>query len=787
MLPASRILFLFLLAFSPLAFGSVEPWAFFIMVLLCGLSICLYLTHCLKHGQPLRRVPCIMPLSLIGIYVAIQMIPLPETVLGLISPATATVRHHTAGILFPGNPWPITLDIHGTMFELVRWLVWAGVYWLTIQLLTDRTMLRRTLLFLALFGGVFALSSILQYILTEDRALWFRWVPDNAMVFGSYVCHNHYAGLMEMIFGPVLALVFVYRPPRQFGTMREKVLGLFQEEETPLFMLLFTGAVIMVLSVFFSLSRGGILCILLETFFLIPALPGGSLSKRRVSRKTSAWLFLCALLMAVTWFGWERLDARFGELPKNLLAAYGRPRFWQDSLRAASDFPLTGAGFGAFGDIIPAYQQVFFMRILDHAHNDYIELLVEGGAIGVLLFAAFFICFFKNMANTLKKRRDKQAVVVCLGAVAGITAILCHSLIDFNLHIPANALYLAFLCGLAVATANTRFNRYIPPRTYLETVGPNGTKLGLALWLLLWLPCLGLSMGQWAASLYADPLLKARTDAQTPPAASEETFRSAMRAAALSPLNPDYRELAGDTALLSGKVQKAADAYGKALFLSPTRSETLQKAGNAVFQATRNVKRADALMAAGIKMYPTRPGAYGYFADFLFKTGRKKEALSVVRDGLSAAPSYADIFFGLMRYAGITPAEMYSILPGDSAVLAKFASYVRNTGYDFMREKILLKAVEAASHEPDPGPGPYTALAWLYIGQKNYDKAITLLERAMAKMPDRPELLYLMGRTYERSHINYKAVEFYKKLQIIAPGYRDTARRLEALAEGQNR
>jgi len=752
MLSISRFLFLATLAFAPLAFGSVEPWAFFMLVLLIGAAISLFLADALRHATPLYQMPCLLPLSLLGLYILFQIIPLPQPLLSLISPGAAALRQETIGILVPNQAWPLTLNLHATLFELCRWLLWVGFYWLSVQLLSDKTMLRRTLLFLAFFAGLFALSSVLQNIFTEDYALWFRYVPDNSMVFGSYVCHNHYAGLMVMIFGPVLGLVLAHRPPRQFGTFREKVLGFFEEEETPLFILLIVAAAVIAMSVFASLSRGGILSLCASILFFALALAGRAFPDQRLNRRASAVLLLCAVLAALTWFGWEKIDNRFAKIyaAENFTDSEGRFQFWADSLKMASDFPATGAGFGAFGDVFPAYQNRYLGRILDHAHNDYLELLIEGGIPGVALVLAFFICLFKTVRTTLKKRKEPYTILVCTGTAAGILAILLHGVTDFNLHIPANALYLAFLCGLLTAAAHTRLRDRVTPVTYLQPHASGLAKKIIVPILLIWLVLTGLTFGRWTMPR-------------------------------LDLWNPDDPMIAGDTAMASGQATTALEAYQQALGVSPTRSALLQKTATAALKAGLPLFQAEDLMAVGVKMFPMRPGAYGAYAGFLLETDQKTKALSVIRSGLDTQPAQAELFFVLMAHAGLTPAEMFTILPANSLVLAKFASHIADTDYDFMRKTVLLAAANAADQETQPLPQAYTDLAHLYLRGKNSDQAITILERGMTRLPDNPYLLYLLARTYEQNQISYKALALYKKLQLLSPGYRDTEQRLKAL------
>src|SRR5574340_1009361 len=97
------------------------------------------------------------------------------------------------------------------------------------------------------------------------------------------------------------------------------------------------------------------------------------------------------LVLAATWFGWEAVFDRFARMSQE---KGGRIVQWKDSIGILRDFPLTGAGFGCFQDIYKGYSSRHWDAILDHAHNDYLELLCEGGIIGFSLMACFILSVF---------------------------------------------------------------------------------------------------------------------------------------------------------------------------------------------------------------------------------------------------------------------------------------------------------------------------------------------------------------------------------------------------------
>lgn len=184
------------------------------------------------------------------------------------------------------------------------------------------------------------------------------------------------------------------------------------------------------------------------------------------------------VLLTVGWFGWEPVFERFNRIrdPAGQISV-DRLVVWKDSLGAIRDYPLTGTGFGTFTDVYMGYRTLPGNSVFTHAHNDYIELAVEGGAIAVGLTMWFLISILATYRRFLR-RRDPYCVYLYLGGLTGLVAILIHSITDFNLHIGANGLYFFFVCAICVSAAHTKL-RSGPEATYLRPVSTKWIKLAL--------------------------------------------------------------------------------------------------------------------------------------------------------------------------------------------------------------------------------------------------------------------------------------------------------------------
>jgi O-antigen ligase len=204
-------------------------------------------------------------------------------------------------------------------------------------------------------------------------------------------------------------------------------------------------ALVLAIGVIFSRSRGGILAMVFSLFFI------GLLAQLKTTRR--AWtaglfVFLICLAGYAIWIGLDPVLARFELLREpGYLQFEGRITIWKDSLHLVRDFPLIGSGLGTFGVAFRRYQASMLDNMVDHAHNDYLEFAAETGLLGLaVLFLPMLYLLGRMIAAFLNDpRRFRRAVL--LGCIGSTLTILIHSVADFNLQIPANALVVAVILG----------------------------------------------------------------------------------------------------------------------------------------------------------------------------------------------------------------------------------------------------------------------------------------------------------------------------------------------------
>jgi O-antigen ligase len=283
------------------------------------------------------------------------------------------------------------------------------------------------------FGFAVALFGIIQYFSFNGKLYWLRELRYGGSVFGPYVNHNHFAGLMELIVPLGLALLLLR------AVTRDKLLlvGLF--------------SIISIGALFLSASRGGLL-----TFLSQLCLLGFLVWARRAGRKSLALATAIILLAGafVTWLGVGRTFERFSQLWAEDISHNIRMLMFKDSWQIFLDHPWAGTGVGTLVTVYPQYASNDHGMVVDHAHNDYLEMLAETGLIGALCSLAFIVLLFRFALVNLQSDQSRFLLAVRAGALVACSGLLLHSLVDFNFHIPSNALLFFLLAALATGGSN---------------------------------------------------------------------------------------------------------------------------------------------------------------------------------------------------------------------------------------------------------------------------------------------------------------------------------------------
>ena len=323
---------------------------------------------------------------------------------------------------------------------------------------------RRLVEGLTILGVVLALVGIVQKPLftgTDLRPV--DAAEKDGSAFGPFVNKNHFAGWMLMglpLTVGLLCAALANGLRRVRPGWRNRLLWLASPDANRM-ILIGAAAILMALSLVLTMSRSGMtafaLSLVLVGWFVVRSLQGGW-------RKAAA--IVCLMLMAAAVIGWAGTDTIVTRFSTTASEFKDRKGAWEDALTIASAFPVAGTGLGTYGVATLLYQQHDLTRHYEQAHNDYLQLLAEGG---VLLAIPAALSVLALALETWRRVRDTEAGSTAYwlraGAITAIVAIALQESVDFSLQMPGNAALFAIVCAIALhrAPSSRRERRNLSP------------------------------------------------------------------------------------------------------------------------------------------------------------------------------------------------------------------------------------------------------------------------------------------------------------------------------------
>lgn len=430
----------FLLVFAPLFFGGNRPLPLLVLELagLAGLAVLAWA----RGTTTVTGLPA--PLSwAIGILLVaplLQLVPLPA------SWWAALPGHGPYGqaLEFAGTEAaramrPLSVHPRATEYS---WLVLIPC--LAAFLLTraqPRSRVRKLAMLFVAVAMVEATLGISQ--LGVSSGSWLHFGHPAGMASGTYVNKNHFAALMAMALPMAVALWGLEAMPPH-GREELKHHPRHADRKLAMHILLSMLVLLLLVALLFTRSRGGI-----GSGLLAFALATLALVWRTGSRaaRTAFTLVGAAALGFAAYIGLTPVLERFA--PDQLSLGYdGRLAIAAASLRAGMDFLPFGSGLGTFADVFRRYQVEGLSGYIDHAHNDYAELFLELGVAGLAVMALLAVAYVMRWALIMRARSSRSLAYLQVAAGLGMLAMIAHAFVDFNFHIPANALYFSFLAGI---------------------------------------------------------------------------------------------------------------------------------------------------------------------------------------------------------------------------------------------------------------------------------------------------------------------------------------------------
>ena len=451
-----------------LAFGGVLPIAFACME--AGVLVAAVL--CFWNGcSPVPR-PALFVLGVLVLAPLLQLVPLPPALAATVSPNRLFFTERLFSSLAPPPAWVrLSLNPHATEVALLKLIAYVLAFLIANRLAAHghSRILLHSLLVIGLLESAYG---IIQYLADWQYIFTYKKTAYTADATGTYINRNHFAGLLEMVLPFMLAAV-LFRPRRGAGTatMKRRLLSVVSSTDSSKVLALAMLFGVLCLALIFSRSRMGIVAAM--TGLLVV----GLLHFLRHRRRSVLGLLLLLLLIPgayALWIGTDAVISRFEMLSRAGAMEHDRLPVWRDTLQGIRDFKWVGTGLGAYESVFGRYQTNLLDSRYEHAHSDYLEFACELGVpVALLLFGSLWAlaACAARAAVVLNRHEDR---LLAAGSTGALVAILLHSVTDFNLQIPANALWFSCIAGTAAGAATAlRTNPRVAP------LPDRGPRLGL--------------------------------------------------------------------------------------------------------------------------------------------------------------------------------------------------------------------------------------------------------------------------------------------------------------------
>lgn len=423
---------------ATLAYGAVDQIALGAMFVLIAIVVMLWAADSWKSGE-FRYSPELIQLPILGLIViaVIQLLPVAgaeaSTQLLSVPPSTA-----------------LSADPYATRLFLIQLVVFFLYFAATLAYMPGGDRTKRIGIAIVVSGALFAFFGILQKLSAPDAIYGLRPTPQ-AIPFGPFVNQHHFAALMQMTSGIALGMIF------GSGITRERKI------------LVALAAGIMGMAIIFTGSRGGLigyLCVVGFSALASFVRRGGyhnsdpdamDRTRRNLYVIVAAGGLVVLVLASVLFLGGQGSLMRsvgFGDSQSDPTS--GRAHFWSVAWQIFLENPILGSGLNSFGAAFTRFDTWNGFYRVEQAHNDYLQMLADGGIIGIACVLVFVFLFLRKGISAVGDHRDGLRRSIITGALAGCLGILVHSFFDFPLRTPANGFFFLLLVALIVGNEGGR-------------------------------------------------------------------------------------------------------------------------------------------------------------------------------------------------------------------------------------------------------------------------------------------------------------------------------------------
>ena len=446
-----------LLIFTPLAYGTVEPWSEAIAELaILGLGVVWLLAMLRQWELRVELPPGWLPALLFLGLIVIQSLPLPSWLVSVASPAAAVlVRESWAFTDGWADMMPLSLHPDATWRMALKFLSLGFFFLVVYNTYRTHAQVRRAIWVMIGMGTLIALFGIVQRMTWNGRFYWVGPEAPHGGTFGPFVNRTHFAGLMVVIVPMALAIALAGRraPERHRHSRDWRVrLRAWNSREAgptsliPWLVLLMGGAALV------SGSRGGVVALLAALLVMVGI---GAYGSWRTGR---AWrIVLATVLIVLTgiWIGGDIMYGTIGRLAEEIGQPETSPRvhIWADALRLWPRFPAVGTGFGTFGVVFPLVRTIQAPVSYTHAESDWVQLLIDTGAVGLFLALLSVVMVARLLLLRYRGADSRWTSALALGGLVALAGAVAQGIANFNLPVMSNFVYLALALALPLRAA----------------------------------------------------------------------------------------------------------------------------------------------------------------------------------------------------------------------------------------------------------------------------------------------------------------------------------------------
>ncbi len=759
-----------LLAFMPFAFGAVEAWSEAVVVALAtAISVCFLLKLIFEKNTRFIWSWAYVPVALFVLIAVLQLVPIPDGAVSVISPSTVATKKELLGDLPNSGELlkSMTLSFYpnATKHDLRLILAVAAVFVVVLNVFRRRDSIKRLLGAIAVIGGGVALLALAQDLLGNGKIYWLIPTGGNPAYSGPFVCHSHYGQFMNLSIGAALGLIMV-KVHEAFTGKKVTPPVVFEYLSSPAAKVVwFLVAMIIIgaATVFVSLTRGGMVSMLIAAVFTTLVLSS------RQSLKGRGWIMALMALGAficVLYIGFDAVYDRLASL-RELHAYKGRWQILKDLSVSFRRFPVLGTGLGTHEVVYPMFDRSTIPALAAHAENEYAQAAEETGLIGLATLVCFGILVWVSYARNIRSA-SVPIRSAAYGLGFGLVGIMLHSLSDFGQHLPANAFLSAVSCALLFGLIRVGQKNNptgfppcgVPVKVAEASQGSRGLRIAILMcvsavwaWALLGAHSAHLAEARWKKALTAEQHLTEKNWQ----AGDEEYIDLISNASAAADYQPDnvkyrhwlnvyrWRSISRITDPNTGAiiipeqatkfVRRIVGELHNARSLCPTYGATYCVVGQLekfILNDANGVKH----IRKGFQLAPCDPTAC-FVAGLLdieeqqIDASLEKFSRAIELDG-RFFKSVADVYIN-----NINRPDLAVAIAGDNT---SRLSYITDILADMQEhkeiaEKIQAKVInslKARCQEPDAPAWVFASLANIYRKEKDNETAVTYYRRALA-------------------------------------------------------